>query len=179
MNEFYDDNDTKEAFQNNFLLSSQSKHIKQYTKEKKDFLSIFIICIIVALGATVSLISFLDIAYAEQQQPQQQQLLASITQKKIITVFIVENASNPANKIFYDPSPITIKKGVSILWTNKDPTIHTVTSGKTDNDSTTYKFDSGMLTFSSTYIHKFDKEGIYYYHCYVHPFMTGVVNVIK
>ena len=28
------------------------------------------------------------------------------------TVLIVANASNPTNKIFYDPSPITIKKGV-------------------------------------------------------------------
>lgn len=105
------------------------------------------------------------------------QLLAS--QQNISIVSIVQNASNPTNKIFYDPSPITIKKGSSIIWINKDPTIHTVTSGKTDNDSTPYKFESGMLPFNATYLHKFDKEGIYYYHCYVHPFMTGIVNVVS
>src|SRR6476661_2005111 len=52
------------------------------------------------------------------------------------TVLIVVNASNPTNKIFYDPSPITIKAGSSITWINKDPTIHTVTSGKTENEVT-------------------------------------------
>ena len=105
------------------------------------------------------------------------QLLASQQNKNIVS--IVENSSNPTNKIFYDPSPITIKKGSSIIWINKDPTIHTVTSGKTDNDPTPYEFDSAMMTFNSTYIHKFDKEGTYYYHCYVHPFMTGIVNVVS
>ena len=95
------------------------------------------------------------------------------------TVLIVVNASNPTNKIFYDPSPITIKAGSSITWINKDPTIHTVTSGKTDNEVTPHKFDSGMLTFNSTYTHTFDKVGEYYYHCFVHPFMTGKINVIS
>ena len=94
------------------------------------------------------------------------------------TVLIVVNASNPTNKIFYEPSPITIKKGSSITWINKDPTIHTVTSGKTDNEITSYKFDSGMLTFNSTFTYKFDKEGEYYYHCFVHPFMRGMINVV-
>ena len=105
------------------------------------------------------------------------QLLASQQNKNIVS--IVENSSNPTNKIFYDPSPITIKKGSSIIWINKDPTIHTVTSGKTDNNPASYEFDSSMMTFNSTYIHKFDKEGTYYYHCYVHPFMTGIVNVVS
>lgn len=95
------------------------------------------------------------------------------------TVLIIANASNPTNKIFYDPSPITIKKGSPITWINKDPTIHTVTSGKTDNEVTPYKFDSGMLTFNSTYSYKFDKEGEYYYHCFVHPFMIGKINVVS
>ncbi len=95
------------------------------------------------------------------------------------TVLIVVNASNPTNKIFYDPSPITIKKGSIITWINKDPTIHTVTSGKTDIEFTPYKFDSGMLTFNSTYSYKFDKEGEYYYHCFVHPFMIGKINVVS
>ena len=95
------------------------------------------------------------------------------------TVLIVVNASNPTNKIFYDPSPITIKAGNFITWINKDPTIHTVTSGKTDYDITPYKFDSGMLTFNSTFTHKFDKEGEYYYHCFVHPFMIGKINVVS
>lgn len=107
------------------------------------------------------------------------QLLASKQNITTTVVLIVENASNPTNKIFYDPSPITIKKGSSITWINKDPTIHTVTSGKTDNDSTQYKFNSGMLIFNSTYIHKFDNIGIYYYHCFIHPFMIGKINVVS
>ena len=77
-----------------------------------------------------------------------------VSEKNKMVVYIVENASNPTNKIFYDPSPITIKKGSSIVWINKDPTIHTVTSGKTDNDVTEYKFDSGMMSFNSTYVQK-------------------------
>jgi plastocyanin len=95
------------------------------------------------------------------------------------TVLIVVNASNPTNKIFYNPSPITIKPGNSIIWINKDPTIHTVTSGNTDSEITSYKFDSGMLTFNSTLTYKFDKAGEYYYHCFVHPFMTGKISVVS
>ena len=109
---------------------------------------------------------------------QNKQLLPS-QQNNTAAVSIVENASNPTNKIFYEPSPITTKKGSFIVWINEDPTIHTVTSGKTDNDVTQYKFDSGMMSFNSTYAQKFDKEGTYYYHCYVHPFMIGIVNVVS
>ncbi len=170
---------TKESFQKNFLLFPKSNQIKKYAKsKKKDYLVVFAISIVMLLGTTVFILSFLDIAWAEQRQPLQQSL-ESTQQNKTIIVFIVENASNPTNKIFYDPSPATIKKGISILWINKDPTLHTITSGKTDSDPTPYKFDSGMLSFNSTYIHKFDREGTYYYHCYVHPFMMGIVNVVK
>lgn len=107
------------------------------------------------------------------------QLHGSLQQNMTNVVIIVENASNPTNKIFYEPSPITIKKGGMITWINKDPTIHTVTSGKTDNDLTDYRFDSKMMALNSTFTHIFNKEGLYYYHCYVHPFMMGSVTVVS
>ena len=69
-----------------------------------------------------------------------------------VIVSIVKYASNPYNPKFYDPSPVTIKVGDSIIWLNNDPTIHTVTEGKTDNKNPK-EFDSRMLGPNDTFKH--------------------------
>lgn len=86
------------------------------------------------------------------------------------SVSIVSDASTLGDKAF-DPNPITINKGESVVWTNKDFGIHTIT----ENDGL---FSSDNLRPDQTFEHKFDQSGTFEYHCKLHPTMTGKVIVV-
>ena len=55
--------------------------------------------------------------------------LVSVHAQSNSSVSIVNGASSPSISKPYDPSPLTVKPGTSVTWTNSDSTIHTVTSG--------------------------------------------------
>ncbi len=76
----------------------------------------------------------------------------------------------------YTPATITVKKGATVTWINKDGMGHNVVS---DSDApaggppkTAELFGRGE-TFSFTY----NTVGEFPYHCTPHPFMQGVVKV--
>ena len=80
-----------------------------------------------------------------------------------------------ANEVFiegmaFSPSTITVAKGTSITWTNKDPVAHSVTSD-------TGKFDSGLINTNGTFSFTFSTVGSFPYHCTVHTNMTATVIV--
>ena len=60
------------------------------------------------------------------------------------------------------PQVITVPKGTTVTWTNRDSVPHTVTS-------TTGAFDSGSISQGYTYSHTFDTPGTYEYSCTIHP----------
>lgn len=68
----------------------------------------------------------------------------------------------------FSPSSITVKKGDTIVWMNKDSAPHTVTGGN---------LNSPTLSQNKTYSFVFDKTGTFSYHCSIHPSMTGTVTV--
>jgi plastocyanin len=68
------------------------------------------------------------------------------------------------------PSRLDIVTGESVTWTNDSARVHTVTA---DDDS----FDSGRLSSSRTYTHRFTAAGEAPYHCTLHPLIQGVVDV--
>jgi plastocyanin len=74
------------------------------------------------------------------------------------------------SKFAFDPKEVTISPGMTIIWTNKDETPHTVTG----QDRT---FTSKAMDTDDTYEYTFNHEGEFYYYCTVHPFMSGVVHV--
>jgi plastocyanin len=76
----------------------------------------------------------------------------------------------------FNPSQKNITVGNTIMWTNNDIEVHTVTSGSPDNTNTKV-FDSGNLNPKQTFEHTFDKAGYYKYFCKLHPSMVGVVKV--
>ena len=84
----------------------------------------------------------------------------------------------------YDPNPIEISIGQTILWTNDDTVFHTVTSGESGEPDSGQIFDSGftganaMTSKGKTFEHKFDTAGEYPYYCILHPGMVGTVIVI-
>ncbi len=75
----------------------------------------------------------------------------------------------------YSPYEVSVAVGTTVTWSNDDITIHTVTSGnpgKGANGLFHYQIMSGE-TFDIT----FSDAGTFDYYCFVHPWMTGIVNV--
>jgi plastocyanin len=90
-----------------------------------------------------------------------------------VSVSLVNGAFNPSSTQHFVPSTITVVIGVNntVIWTNNDYTIHTVTS-----DSSI--FDSGLLNNGNSWSYTFTTAGTYSYHCAIHPYMNGTVTVI-
>jgi plastocyanin len=91
-------------------------------------------------------------------------------------ISIVKGSSDPAVGQFYDPSTATIQPRTTVTWTNKDDTLHTVTSGRPGGTSGK-DFDSGYLGAGSLFQHTFDTPGTFDYWCTLHPHMSGQVVV--
>ncbi len=72
----------------------------------------------------------------------------------------------------FAPSPITVKKGTTVTWTNYDIVVHSVTSN-------TNVFASTDLKNNDTFSYTFNDVGTFPYHCSFHPTMTGVVQVVQ
>ena len=70
----------------------------------------------------------------------------------------------------FNQKSITIKKGDTVVWTNKDSVSHTVT-GNTGGPV------SGTLKNNETYSFTFNDPGTFNYYCIPHPSMTGTVVV--
>ncbi len=66
------------------------------------------------------------------------------------------------------PAQVTIAKGGTVTWTQKDSDPHTVTGDG---------FSSGKLSQRQTYSHTFNEAGTYDYWCTIHSSMRGKVIV--
>jgi plastocyanin len=69
----------------------------------------------------------------------------------------------------YDPDPITVNKGDTIVWVNKDPFPHTVTAKGA--------FDSKEIPAGKSWKYVAKKAGEYSYVCTLHPNMQGKLSV--
>ena len=70
----------------------------------------------------------------------------------------------------FNPVAITIKKGTTVRWIQKDSVKHTATS----DDGV---FDSGLLSKDETWSYTFKEAGTFAYHCTPHPYMKGKIIV--
>jgi plastocyanin len=70
----------------------------------------------------------------------------------------------------FNPTPLTVKAGSTVTWTNVDDEPHTVVSD-------TGVFKSGGMDTNETFSYKFDKPGTYRFTCSIHPRMVGTVVV--
>lgn len=71
----------------------------------------------------------------------------------------------------YTADSVAITAGQTVRWVNRDPVAHTVTFDSSDVTS------SGDVPHHGTFAAKFDRPGVYRYHCVPHPMMKGVVVV--
>jgi len=70
----------------------------------------------------------------------------------------------------FNPPTLTIKKGTTVTWTQRDSTRHTVTS----DDGV---FESGLLSKDESWSYTFNEAGTFGYHCSPHPSMTAKIIV--
>lgn len=70
----------------------------------------------------------------------------------------------------FKPAALTVDRGATVTWVNKDSVVHTATA---DGGL----FDSAGLSTGQSYSHTFTKPGTYTYGCSVHPNMRGVITV--
>lgn len=70
----------------------------------------------------------------------------------------------------YDPTQLSVLVGTSVTWKNDDSINHTVTA---DGDA----FSSGYVPPGGAFTFTFAKQGRYAFHCTIHKFMRGEVDV--
>ncbi len=94
-------------------------------------------------------------------------------------------ASDPGAPFFWSEKStgvttgkITVFPGDSVQWKNADTAFHTITS-ITQSGEINELFDSGFINAGDSFTQKFDELGDFYYYCSLHPWMNGVVHVIK
>ncbi len=68
----------------------------------------------------------------------------------------------------FSPASITIPPGTTVKWINHTQAPHTVTGGS---------FGSAIINPGGSYTFTFHAGGRFAYHCNIHPYMTGTINV--
>lgn len=70
----------------------------------------------------------------------------------------------------FSPAELTVPKGATVIWTNKDSAGHTVTGDAGG-------LASALLNQGAQYRFTFDTSGTFSYHCAPHPFMKATIRV--
>ena len=73
----------------------------------------------------------------------------------------------------FHPGTLTVDVGTRVSWRNDDFLQHTVTS-----DADGGPLDSPRLSSADTYAHTFATAGRFAYHCTIHLFMRGTIEVV-
>lgn len=71
----------------------------------------------------------------------------------------------------YEPPRITVPKGTTVTFTNRDSTPHTATSKQSG------LFESGSIDTGESGKVKLNESGSFAYYCLFHPFMKGTIVV--
>ncbi len=69
----------------------------------------------------------------------------------------------------FQPKVLMVKVGDSIMWVNKDPFPHTVTSRAGD-------FDSGEIQPGKSWTYTAETKGMFPYICALHPVMQAILR---
>jgi plastocyanin len=81
-----------------------------------------------------------------------------------------DRAAITVKDFMFSPTPLTVKAGTTVTWTNMDDEPHTAVSD-------TGLFKSGGMDTNESFSFKFDKPGTYHFTCSIHPRMVGTVVV--
>ena len=70
---------------------------------------------------------------------------------------------------------LTVQVGGTVVWTQRDGTTHTTTSGTPGNPDDVW--DSDSLNQNQTFSRTFTQPGTFLYFCSIHPSMTATISV--
>jgi plastocyanin len=87
-----------------------------------------------------------------------------------LTAEIADSTKITVKDFTFMPTPLTVKTGSTVTWTNLDDEPHTVVSD-------TGLFKSGGMDTNESFSFKFDKPGTYHFACSIHPRMVGTIVV--
>ena len=71
----------------------------------------------------------------------------------------------------FTPDNVSVPEGTTVCWENDGNVTHTATADAAGG------FDSGPIAPGAVYTHTFATSGSNPYHCSIHPFMTGTIDV--
>jgi plastocyanin len=93
--------------------------------------------------------------------------------------YVIDIPYSPTGLSTYDPSETSIPTGFTVIWFNDDEGDHSVTTTASNETYTAPEsFDSGPIeTDGGSFIHTFDKPGIYHYYDTFDPSAKGTINV--
>ena len=75
----------------------------------------------------------------------------------------------------FKPTPLAVKAGTPVVWTNNDDIEHTVTAGTPE--SRDERFNASLAGKGATFSHTFTQPGTYTYFCTRHQSMRGEIRV--
>jgi amicyanin len=78
----------------------------------------------------------------------------------------------------FTPSTLTVKKGVTVTWENRDAVGHNVLADDATNGGG-LPAEADLLNEGESFSVTFDQVGTYSYHCGPHPNMKGTVEVVE
>jgi plastocyanin len=114
----------------------------------------------------------------QQQQPQQQQQIptsspstSSLSPGSVSTsITIPQGAAAQQVRTYFIPNPGTVTANSQVTWNNKDIAQHTATA--IDGS-----FDTGIINVGSSGSAIVRGQGSVPYHCTIHPWMNGILQV--
>ena len=86
------------------------------------------------------------------------------------SITIPQGAAAQQVKTYYLPNPSTVTANSKVTWNNKDIAPHTATA--TDGS-----FDTGIMNVGSSGSAIVRAQGTVPYHCTIHPWMNGMLQV--
>ncbi len=128
-----------------------------------------LIVLIVAVIAIAGVALFTLRPKADEHASMQPSSTATVDQPADANSVVISNYT-------FNPTPLKVKKGTKVTWTNHDVVKHTVTI---DAGQPAGGPDSPLFGKNETFSYTFDSVGTYNYHCSPHPYMHGVVEVTE
>ena len=141
-----------------------------------------VIAFLIAVSVSIGFYQFayLPIITAKPQIPED-----ILEPKETSEIRIISGSFSPEQDDSYIPKRVELYLGLNnkVVWINEDEIGHTITTDNDSEDQFSGRFDSldimGILKPGETYEFLFTQEGEFPYHCEPHPWMKGVVKVIK
>jgi plastocyanin len=121
-----------------------------------------LLMVVLGIGITLSVASMLSIYITS--------VAAQSSTDTTTSIFIPQGASAQQVDQYYMPVNASIPKDATITWTNKDVAPHTATA----SDGS---FDTGVINPGSTASAMVKGQGDIQYHCNIHPWMHGSLQV--